>query len=89
MKANTYRGREEDIAAMLDSLHEIFQEKGDQFTAALVTERMEQNYIGIFIGILPPTLPLNGVDSRKGNWNTDQNKYYVIPDPKLLAEKRV
>jgi len=36
-----------------------------------------------------PSLQLNGVDSRKGNCNTDQNKYYVIPDPKLLTEKRV
>ena len=32
---------EEDTAAMLDSLHELFQEHGDKVTATLVAERME------------------------------------------------
>ena len=32
---------EEDTAAMLDSLQELFQEHGDKVTATLVAERME------------------------------------------------
>lgn len=87
MKANLYF--EEDIAAMLDSLHELFQERGDKVTATLIAERMEQKLRRhIHHHRAAYLYTLLGFECRKGNRHTDGSKNYVIPNFELLAEKR-
>ena len=42
---STIANFEEDAAAMLDSLYELFQEHGDKVTATLVADRMENKLL--------------------------------------------
>ena len=85
-----YQPRKEDIVAMLDSLSELFQERGDAVTATLIAERMEQKLRRYIHRRLAAKLyKLLGFDSRRRNLSTDHDKYYVIPNPELLAEKRI
>ena len=87
MKANMFF--EEDIAAMLDSLQELFREYGNDVTATLIAERMEQklhrhvhHHRAAFL------YRLMGFDAIRGNGHSDKSKYYVVPNLELLAEKR-
>jgi hypothetical protein len=78
---------EEDTAAMLDSLHELFQERGDKITATLITERMESK-LNRHIHRAAYLYRLLGFYSRCGKGHDEGSKYYVIPDFDLLARCR-
>jgi hypothetical protein len=81
--------RKEDIAAMLDSLHELFQEHGDEVTAKLIAERMgEKLRRHVHYHLAAYLYALLGFESKRGRKLTDNGKYYVVRNPKLLAEKR-
>ena len=81
---------EEDTAAMLDALHELFQEHGEKVTATLLAERMEsklnrhvsRNRAAYLYRLL-------GFYSRCGQGNDDGSKYYIVPDFDLLALLRM
>ena len=81
---------EEDTAAMLDSLYDLFQERGDRVTATLVADRMEtklnrhisRNRAAYLYRLL-------GFYSRCGQGHDDGSKYYIVPDFDLLATLRV
>ena len=84
-----YQARKEDITTMLDSLSELFQEREDEVTATLIAERMEQKlHRHIHRRLAAKLYKLLGFDSRRRNLSADHDKYYVIPNPELLAEKR-
>jgi hypothetical protein len=87
LEANLYF--DEDITAMLDSLQELFQERGDKVTATLIAERMQQKLRRhIHHHRAAYLYRLLGFESRTGNRLTDNSKCYVIPNLQLLAEKR-
>jgi hypothetical protein len=87
LKANIFF--EEDIAAMLDSLQELFQEYGNDVTATLIAERMEQKlHRHVHHHRSAYLYRLMGFNAMRGNEHSDKSKYYVIPDLQLLAEKR-
>lgn len=82
-----YRAKERDIIALLDSLQELFKEYGDRVTPSKLAERMQQklneqvplhmvSYIYTILGFITRKM-----DDNKGG-------YYIIPNPRLLAEKR-
>jgi len=80
---------EEDIAAMLDSLQELFQEYGNDVTATLIAERMEQKlHRHVHYHQAAYLYRLMGFDAIRGDGHIDKSKYYVVPDLQLLAEKR-
>ena len=82
-------GRNEDIAAMLDSLHELFQERGDEVNAKLIAERMEQKlHRHVHYRLASYLYLLLGFETKRGQKLANNGKYYVVPNPKLLAEKR-
>jgi len=89
LKANLYF--EEDTAAMLDSLLELFQENGDKVTATLNAERMgsklhrhtPSSSCRYFITGCSGFIPFRGKE------HDDRSKYYVVPDYDLLARCRV
>jgi hypothetical protein len=88
LKANLYF--EEDTAAMLDSLLELFQENGDKVTATLIAERMESKlHRHIHHHRAAYLYRLLGFYSTCGKGHDDGSKYYVIPDYDLLARCRV
>jgi hypothetical protein len=77
---------EEDTAAMLDSLQELFQEHGDRVTATLLANRMETKLNRhIHHHRAAYLYRLHGFYSRCGK----ESKYYVIPDFDLLARLRM
>jgi hypothetical protein len=79
----------EDIAAMLDSLQELFQEHGDKVTATLVARRMEKKlHRHVHYRLASYLYILLGFETRRGQRLVDKGKYYVVPNPELLAEKR-
>ncbi len=87
MKANIFF--EEDIAAMLDSLYELFQEREDKVTATLIAERMERKLHRYLHHHRAAYLcRLMGFDAIRGNGHSDKSKCYAVPDLELLAEKR-
>jgi len=80
-------GRKQDIAAMLDSLQELFQEYGDKVTPKHLAERMQQKLNEqVPLHMVSYIYTILGFITRK----TDDNKggYYIIHNSKLLAEKR-
>jgi hypothetical protein len=80
---------EEDTAAMLDSLQELFQERGDKVTAKLIADRMERKlHRHIHYHRAAYLYRLMGFNAIRGNRYSDNSKYYVVPDLELLAEKR-
>ena len=82
-------GRKEDIAAMLDSLHELFQERGDEVNAKLIAERMEQKlHRHVHYRLASHLYLVLGFETKRGQKLADNGKYYVVPNSKLLAEKR-
>jgi hypothetical protein len=87
LKANTFF--EEDIVALLDSLQELFQEYGNDVTATLIAERMEQKlHRHVHYHQAAYLYRLMGFDAIRGDGHSDKSKYYVVPDLDLLAEKR-
>jgi hypothetical protein len=87
LKANLHF--DEDVAAMLDSLHELFQEQRNDVTATLVAEMMERKlHRHVHHHRAAYLYRLMGFDAIRGNGHSDKSKYYVVPDLELLAEKR-
>ena len=81
---------EGDAAVMLDSLYELFQERGDKVTATLVADRMESKLNRhISRNRAAYLYRLLGFYSLCGKEPNDGSKYYIIPDPDLLARLRV
>ena len=81
--------RKEDFAAMLESLHELLQERGDKVTATLIAERMEKKLQRhVHYRLASHLYILLGFETKKGQRLADNGKYYVVPNPELLAEKR-
>jgi hypothetical protein len=88
LMANLYF--EEDTAAMLYSLLELFQENGDKVTATLIAERMESKlHRHIHHHRAAYLYRLLGFYSTRGKGHDDRSKYYVVPDYNLLARCRV
>jgi len=80
---------EEDIAAMLDSLQELFRECGNKVTATLIAERMERKlHRHVHHHRAAYLYRLMGFNAIRGNGHPDKSKYYVVPDLELLAEKQ-
>lgn len=80
--------KERDIPVLLDSLQELFQERGDAVTPTDVAERMGQKlhrHISTYIAGYLTTL---GFVSRARKGQTGRPRYFIVPNPELLAEKR-
>jgi hypothetical protein len=87
LKANTYQGREKDIVVLLDSLHDLFRESGDNVTPTQLAKRMEHK-LGrpIHLHVAAQLYSSLGFVTRKLRGHG--NRYYMIPNLELLAEKR-
>jgi len=84
-----FRAKEGDIAVMLDCLAELFQERGDEVMPKDVAERMEQKlHRHIHHHVAAYLYTSLGFVTRKLSVRPNGCKIYIIPDPKLLAEKR-
>ena len=80
---------DEDTAAMLDSLYELFQERGDRVTATLIAERMESKLNRhIHHHRAAYLYRLLGFYGRSGKGHDDKSKYYLFPDFDLLTRCR-
>jgi hypothetical protein len=76
------------IAAMPNSLQELFQEYGDKVTATLVARRMEQKlHRHVHYRLASHLYILLGFETKRGLRLADNGKYYLLPNPELLAEK--
>ena len=85
---NMNRGSEGDIPVMLDSLYELFQERGDAITPTLLAERMEQKlHKHVHRQVASYLYILLGFDGRRGI-GLRNSKTYIIPNHILLAERR-
>ena len=74
---------------MLDSLYELFQERGDKVTSTLVADRMERKIDRhISRNCAAYLYRLLGFYSRCGQGHDDGSKYYIIPDFDLLERCR-
>ena len=73
---------------MLDCLDELFRERGDEVMPKDLAERMEQKlhrhihhhtaaYLNTSLGFV----------TKRVNESPNGSKYYINPNPKLLAEK--
>jgi hypothetical protein len=84
-----FRAREGDMAVMLDSLAELFQERGDEVMPKDVAERMEQKlHRHIHHHVAAYLYTSLGFVTRRVSVHPNGCKVYIIPNPKLLAEKR-
>ena len=78
--------RSEDIPAMLDSLQELFNEYGDAVTPTLLVERMERKlHRHVRMHVVAHHYASLGFITKRYN---AQQKYSIIPNPELLAERR-
>ena len=85
---NMNRGSEGDIPVMLDSLYELFQERGDVITPTQLAERMEQKlHKHVQRQVASHLYILLGFDSRRVIGHS-VSKTYIIPNHTLLAERR-
>ena len=78
-----------DIAAILDSLQELFRERGDAVTPKQLAKRME-NKIHRHVHYTYATYlcTLLGFVTRNGIEVGDKESRYIVFDPELLAQKR-
>ena len=84
-----FRAKEGDIAVMLDCLAELFQEQGDEVMPKDLAERMEHKlHRHIHHHVAAYLYTSLGFVTRKLSVHPNGCKIYIIPDPKLLAEKR-
>jgi hypothetical protein len=75
----------EDIAVMLDCLQELFNEYGDAVTPTLLVERMERKlHRQLRMHVVAHQYTSLGFVTKRFN---AQQKYCILPDPKLLAER--
>jgi len=78
-----------DIAIILDSLQELFRERGDAVTPKQLAERMEnkmQRHVHFTYATYLCTLL--GFVTRNGIEAGDKDSRYIVFDPELLAQKR-
>jgi hypothetical protein len=83
-----FRLKDGDIAVMLDCLDELFRERGDEVMPKDLAERMEQK-LHRHIHHHPAAYLYTslGFVTKRVNASPNGSKYYIIPNPKLLAEK--
>jgi hypothetical protein len=78
--------RSEDIPVMLDCLQELFNEYGDKVTPTLLVERMERKlHRQVRMHVVAHQYASLGFLTKRLN---AQQKYSIIPNPELLAERR-
>lgn len=91
MKSNDrslFRLKDGDIAVMLDCLDELFRERGDEVMPKDLAERMEQKlHRHIHHHTAAYLYTSLGFVTKRVNASPNGSKYYIIPNPKLLAEK--
>ena len=78
-----------DIAVILDSLQELFRERGETVTPKQVAKRMEnkmQRHVHYTYATYLCTLL--GFVTRNGIEAGDKDSRYIVFDPELLAQKR-
>ena len=76
----------EDIPVMLDCLQELFDEYGDAVTPTLLVERMERKlHRHVRMHVVAHHYASLGFITKRYN---AQQKYSIIPNPELLAERR-
>jgi hypothetical protein len=76
----------EDIPMMLDCLQELFNEYGDAVTPTLLVERMERKlHRHVRMHVVAHQYTSLGFVTKRFN---AQTKYYILPNPELLAESR-
>ena len=77
---------QEDIPVMLDCLQELFNEYGDAVTPTLLVERMERKlHRHVRMHVVAHQYASLGFLTKRLN---AQQKYSIIPNPELLAERR-
>ena len=87
VRVNNHKIQDGDFAVMLESLSELFQEPGEAVTPRRLAERMGRklhrqipihtaSYIYTTLGFVTRRIDGNG------------SRYCIIPNPKLLEEKR-
>jgi hypothetical protein len=78
-----------DFAVILDSLQELFRERGDSVTPKQLAERMEHKLNrSVHYTHATYLCTLLGFVTRQGNKPGDKNNHYVVFDAALLAQKR-
>jgi hypothetical protein len=81
--------QEGDFAVILDSLQELFRERGDSVTPKQLAERMEHKLNrSVHYTHATYLCTLLGLVTRQGNKAGDKNNHYVVFDADLLAQKR-
>jgi hypothetical protein len=84
-----FRVKEGDIAVMLDCLDELFREHGEEVMPKDLAERMEQKlHRHIHHHTAAYLYTSCGFVTKRVNAHPNGCKFYIIPNPKLLAEKR-
>ena len=62
---------------------------GGEINAKLIAERMEQKlHRHVHYRLASHLYLVLGFETKRGQKLADNGKYYVVPNPKLLAEKR-
>ena len=78
-----------DIAIILDSLQELFRERGDAVTPKQLAERMENKmHRHVHYTYATYLCTLLGFVTRNGIEAGDKDSRYIVFDPELLAQKR-
>ena len=78
-----------DIAVILDSLQELFHERGETVTPKQLAERMENKMHGhVHYTYATYLCTLLGFVTRDGIEAGDKNSRYIVFDPEPLAQKR-
>jgi hypothetical protein len=78
-----------DIAVILDSLQELFRERGDTVTPKQLAERMENKmHRHIHYTYATYLCTLLGFVTRNGIKAGDKDSHYIVFDLELLAQRR-
>jgi hypothetical protein len=78
-----------DVAVILDSLQELFRERGETVTPKQLAERMENKMHGhVHYTYATYLCTLLGFVTRDGIEAGDKNSRYIVFDPEPLAQKR-
>jgi hypothetical protein len=78
--------RSEDVPVMLDCLQELFDEYGDKVTPTLLVERMGRKlHRHLQMNVVAHQYTALGFITKRFN---AKQKYSIIPNLELLAEKR-
>jgi hypothetical protein len=78
-----------DIAIILDSLQELFRERGDAVTPKQLAGRMENKmHRHVHYTYATYLCTLLGFVTRNGSEAGDKDSRYIVFEPDLLAQKR-